>query len=167
MTGLAFFVITAGVIYAAMMDIRWLKIPNALHIWMLGLLPLVFAVDPAFQSLMRDDAVLRLVVAGLLLLVGFGLFARGLLGGGDAKLLAVLGLWLPSAIIIHWLVLITLYGAVLGAVLLICARLPLPVWLEGVGIGKGIRLGQPRMPYALPIAFATITVLVMFDMGVW
>jgi len=51
--------------------------------------------------------------------------------------------------------------------LLILSRLPLPVWLEGIGIGKGLRLGQPRMPYALPIAMATITVLAINQKGIW
>ena len=82
-------------------------------------------------------------------------------------MLAGLGLWVGTQDVVMWLMAITIYGAGLGAFLLIVSRLPLPVWLEGAGIGKGLRLGQPRMPYALPIALATITVLAMTQKGIW
>lgn len=161
MTGFAFFVVTFGVIHAAICDIRTLRIPNWLHLVMVGILPVAILIDSGFRQEIAHEYLLRCVMAIGLLVVGFVMFARGWLGGGDAKLLAWLGLWVPIDHFVAWLLFITLYGGAIGAVLLIMARMPLPAWLEGAGIGKGIRLGQPRMPYALPIALATITVLII------
>src|SRR2546423_1641073 len=79
-----FLLVTAGV-----SDLLTYRIPN----WMtaaiaLAFFPMAFATGlPAHQLLWQCAA------AAVLLAVGFGLFAAGLFGGGDAKLLAAASLW--------------------------------------------------------------------------
>ena len=77
-------VIAAGLfLIAAYGDIRTRRIPNtlALAVAVLGLLRLVLAGDPA-------AALLSIAIAAAVFAIGFLLFWRGWLGGGDVKLMA-------------------------------------------------------------------------------
>jgi len=108
MTGFALLLVTICVTWAAICDVRYLTIPNQLHLIMIGLLPGAFALDPGFQTAVLDDLWLRLVLGVAMLALGFCLFAKGWLGGGDAKLLAVLSLWIGSTQMAGWMLAITL-----------------------------------------------------------
>lgn len=58
-----------------------------------------------------------------LVLAGFALlFSRGLMGGGDVKLIAALALWFNFSTLLSFLVLMSLLGGVLSLVYLIMAR---------------------------------------------
>ena len=85
---------------AAVSDVKRLTIPNSFCLGILVLYP-VFLVAPPSPV----DWLGGLLVAGGVLVVGFLLYATGRVGGGDAKLLAVVSLWagpelLPGLVII-------------------------------------------------------------------
>jgi prepilin peptidase CpaA len=63
-------------------------IPNWVVLSVIMLYPIWVFIAPA-----PVDWTMGLAMAGGLLLLGFGLFALGILGAGDAKLLAALGLF--------------------------------------------------------------------------
>lgn len=54
-----------------------------------------------------------------ILLIGFGLFAANLLGGGDVKLLAAATLWAPADFITHFIMIVSVAGAALGVIFLV------------------------------------------------
>ena len=92
-----------------------------------------------------------------LLLLGFILFLRGVWGGGDAKFLAVIGLWRGSPGLPGWLLLAAMMGGVLaGAFWLLrhlsrrrperCRGLPLR-WLRHPGVAARIA----RLPYGVAL----------------
>jgi len=74
---------------AAASDLRTMRIPN--------LLPMMLAIG----ALLLDppgawsEALSRLTVAALIGVIGLVLWMRHVLGGGDLKLLAAAGLWIP------------------------------------------------------------------------
>jgi prepilin peptidase CpaA len=72
-------------------DLRRMRIPNALSLLAVGL----FLVSAPFL-LTGEEAAMRGLVAGAALLVGFVMFAFGLLGGGDVKIFAALVLFVPT-----------------------------------------------------------------------
>ena len=79
-------------IVAAISDVRELRVPNRLCAT-IGLLFIGYAV----VALDLRAAGLAAAIGGLTLAVGFGLFSRGWLGGGDVKLLSVAALWAGPA----------------------------------------------------------------------
>jgi prepilin peptidase CpaA len=66
------------------------------------------------------------------------MFALGVMGGGDVKLIAALALWLPVGRFIEMMVVVAVAGGILTLVLLARHR-----WHK--------RLGQPEIPYGLAI----------------
>lgn len=142
--GLALAVILAGLlIVAAVTDIRSRIISNRLNLVIAALAPafwLAMGVEPwpgmAFQ-----------LAQGLIVLILFtGLFALGMMGGGDVKLLAAISLWLPLPALGFLIVLMSVLG---GAVTLVTA----------VHHRMTKRLGRPEIPYGVAIALAGLWVV--------
>ena len=130
-------VLAAMLIVAATGDLRSRRIPNWLNLaialtaipfwWMSGL------------SLWPDVAV-QIGIAAAVFGFFFILFVLGMMGGGDVKLLAALGLWLPLASVIKLLVIMAIAGGVLTVAMLIPHRM-----LKSAG--------NPEIPYGIAIAF--------------
>ena len=101
-------VIAAGLFFiAAYGDIRTRRIPNALALAVaaLGLLRLVLAGDPA-------AALLSIAAAAAVFAIGFLLFWRGWLGGGDVKLMAAAVLLVGAPAVSLFLIAMSLCGLV-------------------------------------------------------
>ena len=67
-----------------------------------------------------------LIVATILLLLLFAMYQRGMIGGGDVKLLVAVAIGLPLAGVIELLTVTALAGGVLGVVHLVMRALPQP-----------------------------------------
>lgn len=92
---------------------------------------------------------------GIVLVVGFGLFALGLMGGGDVKLLVALSFWTGWSMTSVMLFFLTaIFGAALVA-LVGLMRLTLPsFWVKrGKPLPRLLTRKQP-IPYGLAIAVA-------------
>lgn len=75
-----------------------------------------------------------------------GLFALGLMGGGDVKMLAALALWLPAGALLWLLVLMALLGGVVTVATLVHHRLRR-------------RVGPAEVPYGVAISLAALWVI--------
>ncbi|MBV9829672.1 MAG: prepilin peptidase [Alphaproteobacteria bacterium] len=143
---------------AAFEDFRRLIIPNLLTIALCGLWP--FYVATTAPSLEGIAAALGCAV--IVFVAGALLFARGLLGGGDVKLLSAAVLWAGPAATPKLLMLTCVLGGVLALFMLI------PVGRQLAAAGRML-LGQPPMmnerglsisvPYGIAIAGAAIFVM--------
>ena len=69
---------------------------------------------------------MHLAAAALVLVVAFGLFTQGWIGGGDAKLAAAATLWFGFGYLLDFLVYAALLGGVLTFALIQFRKLPLP-----------------------------------------
>ena len=76
------------IVYAAITDIRSLTIPNRVSLSVALLFPAAVVSSPV-----PIDWLGAMGVAALTLAIGFFMFARGWIGGGDAKLIAAIMLW--------------------------------------------------------------------------
>jgi len=95
-------------------------------------------------------------VGAVLFIIGFVLFATGLFGGGDVKVIAALGLWLGPLNIFSFLMLMAIFGGALAALLLIFRRIKIPQsWLESSTI-KGWHSKEEGIPYGVAIAIAAL-----------
>lgn len=124
-------------LFAAWGDLRARLIPN----WLNGL---IAAVGIAWWLAAGLPPLGFAIQAGLALAVFVlfaGLFALGMMGGGDVKMLAALALWLPLDALLRTLIIMALAGGVLTLVLLVRHKLKK-------------HEGQPEIPYGVAIAFA-------------
>jgi prepilin peptidase CpaA len=97
--------------------------------------------------------------AGLLVLgIAFGFFARGWIGGGDAKLAAATALWFGFEHLMEYLLYGSIFGGALTLALLQYRALPMPAML--VGRTWAERLHEPKggVPYGIALAAAAMVV---------
>jgi len=74
----------------AYFDLRYMRIPNALVLLALAL----FVLSAPFLG--WPEIGTRVAASLVVLVIGFALFAMGMFGGGDAKMMAALMLFVPS-----------------------------------------------------------------------
>jgi prepilin peptidase CpaA len=107
----------ALLVAAAVSDITRYRIPNLIVYAIVA----AFAVGAAFNF--AWPAIVWPVLAGVaMFLLGAGLFALGLFGGGDVKLIAAMALWTGFADLPRFLLIMGAAGGVLGLVLLLRRR---------------------------------------------
>lgn len=133
----------ALLIAAAITDLRARIISNRLNLAVAALAPLWWLANG--YALWPDMAVQLLVGAAIFTLFA-ALFALGMMGGGDVKLLTALALWFPWQAILSLVVLMALLGGVVTLVTVIHHKMT-------------HRLGQPEIPYGVAISLAALWLL--------
>jgi prepilin peptidase CpaA len=141
---------------AAYKDVQTRRIPNALVVAVaaLGIVRLIVAGDPG-------AALYSVAAAAAIFAVGFLLFWRGLIGGGDAKLIAAAALLVGFHWLFGFLVAMGLCGFVVTLAVLAAARLaprPAAVRLPATHSSTPAR---PTVPYGVAIAGSGILTLVL------
>src|SRR5579859_3724248 len=146
------------IITAAFEDCRRLIIPNPLVLALLALWPLELMVGPAPIAALPLLAAIGCAL--LVFVIGAALFARGLIGGGDVKLLAAAALWSGTAGTPQLVILTGLFGGVLAFFLLTPLGMQLSA-LRGTALGPtDSAIESNSVPYGLAIAAAAIIVVV-------
>jgi prepilin peptidase CpaA len=144
---------------AAFEDLRRLIIPNGLILGLCALWPLHVVTAPVLTLAAAGTATL---CAAAVFIVGALLFSRGLIGGGDVKLLAAATLWAGPAATVSLLVLTSLLGGVLCLLLLT----PIGALIAAVrpivrDSGDPARGANPVLvPYGVAIAAAALIVTI-------
>jgi prepilin peptidase CpaA len=100
----------------------------------------------------------HLAAGALVLAISFGFFAKGWIGGGDAKLVAATALWFGFSHLLDYLIYASLFGGALTLLLLSFRKYPLPLvlarqpWVQ--------RLHEPRgdIPYGIALAASALIV---------
>jgi prepilin peptidase CpaA len=152
---------TAGVVlfplamvYAGLMDLMTMTIRNSLVLG-IGLAWVVLAPLAGFPL---EQLGWHLAVALLVFSVAFACFARGWIGGGDAKLATVTALWFEPDNALLYFTYASFLGGVLTLLLLQFRTHLLPATLHGIPwIAK---LHEPRggIPYGAAMAPAALIV---------
>jgi prepilin peptidase CpaA len=147
-------VFPAILIVAALCDLLTMTIPNRLSLVLLVLFPVAAFVGDLSMPMIGWH-----VAAGAgILVLGFSMFALGWIGGGDAKLAAVMALWLGPFVLLEWTLLFAAIGGMLAMMILSSRHLPLPLSLanrEWIS-----RLHDPRtgVPYGIALAGAGLLI---------
>jgi prepilin peptidase CpaA len=145
---------------AAFEDCRRLVIPNGLILGLCALWPLHVMTAPMLTLMAAASAAL---CAAAVLFVGALLFSRGLIGGGDIKLLTAATLWAGPAATPTLLVLTGLLGGVLCLLLLTPAGALIAAARPSLRDPSGIatRGANPVLvPYGVAIAAAALIVTI-------
>lgn len=152
---LALVFFTGAMIFAAARDVATMTISNRL---VLSLAAAYLLLAPAAGIGVHDIA--SSIGAALAVLAGaFVMFARGWIGGGDAKLSAVVVLWLGHGSAVDFLFYTAVFGALAALTLLQFRRLPLPAFIRGNAWAKRLHLSEAGIPYGLAIAPAALLLL--------
>ena len=142
---------------AAFEDCRRLVIPNGLVLALLALWPVELLLGPSPVALLPLLA--GLGAALLVFVIGAGFFSRGLIGGGDVKLLAAAALWAGARGTPELLILTGIFGGLLAGFLLTPLGMQLSA-LRGTLPGAGeSALEMNAVPYGLAIAAAALVVV--------
>ncbi|MGE3770940.1 MAG: prepilin peptidase [Bdellovibrionales bacterium] len=129
-------------------DIRQFRIPNIATALLL-ILGIIFGfVTNNFDWLSHASAAL------ILFIICFALFHYGLLGGGDTKLIPVVGFWVGFAYLLPFLLIMTGAGAVLGIVVAVFSAIRTRKLSADAENKTAWR--KKAMPYGVAIGFASL-----------
>lgn len=144
-------------VFAALHDINRLTIPNWLNLALAGLF-----IPAAAVSGLPVEMIGGHVLAGLAaFVIAFGLFAFGVFGGGDAKMIPAVMLWLGPSASIPFLITMALVGGLCALVIVLvrnaipAAIVPGPIRAPfeekagvpyGVAIAAGVFFASPASP---------------------
>ncbi|MDP8994336.1 MAG: prepilin peptidase [Pseudomonadota bacterium] len=113
-------ILAAGLLAAALVDLRTRTIPNALTLAVALLaIPFWWAAGLALWP----EVALRVAVAAAVFALFTLFFLLRMMGGGDVKLAAAVALWLPAQAVLIMLVVMSIAGGVLTLAMLIRHRL--------------------------------------------
>ena len=116
--------------YAATSDLLTMRLTNRLT----GSLALSFVLIAAWVQLPMNMIFLQIGCGLFVLLIGFAMFSRGWLGGGDAKLAAGIALWLGWTHLVDFLFLSAMLGGALSLIILQWRRMTIPAALVHVAL---------------------------------
>ena len=134
--------------FAGIGDFLTFRIPN----WLSAAVALAF-FPMAWMTGMPLETIGMHAVAGFALLaLGFGLFAAGVFGGGDAKLMAAAAMWFGFANISSFLVYTILAGGLLGLAISFWNIVHIDAEVRGIAWFKRFFDFKPDIPYGLAFA---------------
>lgn len=140
--------------FAASSDLLTMTISNRLSLALAGgflLLTLVTGMTLAAFGM-------HIAAAAAVLIVAFGFFSQGWIGGGDAKLAAATALWFGFDFLLDYMVYASLFGGVLTIVLIQFRKLPLPAVLARQKWIMRLHETGGGVPYGIALAAAALVV---------
>jgi prepilin peptidase CpaA len=150
----------ALMVFAAISDLLTLTISNRVSIALAILfIPMAFAC-----GLPATEILWHLACGAAMLILAFGLFARGWIGGGDAKLAAATAIWLGFDHLGDY----ALSASALGG-LLTLAIIVLRIWPSAVLLARqwATRLHEPGTGIPYGIALASAGLLLYPETAIW
>ena len=139
---------------AALSDVRSLTIPNRYTLAIALLFPVYLL--PVGQL---TDWLTALAVGSSMLALGFLLFARGILGGGDAKLMAAVSLWSGLEHLPEFVILTSLAGGGIALILWLRERLNRAASISAVmATDVDSSFVKTPMPYGVAIGIGGVYV---------
>jgi len=140
--------------FAASSDIFSMSIPNRVS---LGLAAgfLVLAVASGMEA---QDILMHVAAGAIVLVIAFGCWAIGQVGGGDAKIASAASLWFGFAHLMPFLLYASLCGGALTLFVLQFREWPLPVSFAGQPWLVRLHDKKNRVPYAIALAFGALMI---------
>ncbi len=133
-------------------DVMTRRIPNSLIIGTAALfLPAALVTGMPLWIMS-----LHVATAAVLLLFGFGLFSFGVIGGGDAKMMAAAGLWLGFPCSILFVTFSALAGGILAAAIGLWFLVTMEGGIHSAWFDKAVAPLKPSVPYGFAMAAGAI-----------
>jgi prepilin peptidase CpaA len=140
--------------FAASSDLLTMTISNRVSI----LLVAGFFALASLSGMAMTEVLFHVGAGAVVLIVSFGFFARGWIGGGDAKLAAATAVWLGFGYLTNYLVYASLLGGALTFLLIEFRLVPLPGLLAGQFWAQRLHRQGGDIPYGIALAGAALLV---------
>ena len=157
---LLFALFPAALAYAAASDLLTLTIPNRLVL----AIAILFVVMAPVAGIGWSDFGMHIVAGAIVLALGFACFAFGWIGGGDAKLAAVIALFLGAQDAIEFVGLASIFGGVLTLALLGFRQVPVPAFIIRQPWVQRLHDRNTGVPYGIALAVAALAI---YPHSVW
>jgi len=144
----------AAMIFAAASDLVTMTISNRLSIALF----LAFFAVAALIGMPLPDMGRHMIASAIVLAFAFGFFARGWIGGGDAKLAAATALWLGFSHLMDYLLVASIIGGALTLLILQARKWPLPNVLARQPWIARLHAVETGIPYGIALAAAGLIV---------
>jgi prepilin peptidase CpaA len=140
--------------FAASSDLFTMTISNRVTMVLVGgFLALALA-----SGMTPGDVMSHAGAAIAVLAVSFACFARGWIGGGDAKLAAATALWLGFDHLMAYLLYASIFGGILTLVMIRFRLMPLPQALAEQDWVKRLHRLDGGVPYGIALAIAALLI---------
>jgi len=140
--------------FAASSDLFTMTISNRVSLALIG----GFAAMALINGMSASEVLAHLEAAAIVLVVTFVFFARGWIGGGDAKLASATALWLGFDHLMVYLLYASIFGGVLTFALIRFRLMPLPMALAEQDWVKRLHRMDGGVPYGIALAAAALLV---------
>jgi prepilin peptidase CpaA len=142
------------VAFAASSDLLTMTISNRVSLALTG----GFLAMALMSGMGTMEVLSHLGAAAVVLVVSFGFFTRGWIGGGDAKLAAATAMWFGFEYLMNYLVYASLLGGALTLLLIQFRLVPLPGLLAGQFWAQRLHRQDGDVPYGIALAGAALMV---------
>jgi prepilin peptidase CpaA len=140
--------------FAASSDLFTMTISNRVTLALVG----GFVVMALVSGMSLGDIMANVGAAATVLAVTFVFFARGWIGGGDAKLAAATALWLGFDHLAVYLLYASIFGGVLTLAMIRFRHMPLPAALAEQEWVKRLHRLDGGVPYGIALAAAALLI---------
>ena len=140
--------------FAASSDVVTMTISNKVSLALGG----GFLAVAIASGLSPGDIALHFAAGATVLILGFGCFACGWIGGGDAKLAAATALWFGFEGLLSYLFAASLLGGALTLLVMQFRVLPLPQLLRGQSWAERLHSKDAGVPYGVALAAAALLI---------
>lgn len=138
----------AAMIVAGVCDLFTMTISNKIS---LGLI-IGFLVLAVFSGMDIESIAMHLLAGLAMLAISFALYAKGWIGGGDAKLFAATAIWMGWPNLLEYTVITSLFGGGLTIALLTLRNIPMPSILVKQYWFNRLHTLENGIPYGLALA---------------
>ena len=140
--------------FAASSDLLTMTISNRVTL----ILVAGFAALAIGSGMSPGDVLSHIGAAAAVLAVTFAFFARGWIGGGDAKLAAATALWLGFDHLMAYLLYASIFGGILTLAIIRFRLMPLPQALAEQEWVKRLHRLDGGVPYGIALAAAALLI---------
>jgi prepilin peptidase CpaA len=144
----------AMMVFAASSDLFTMTISNRISLILIA----GFFVLALASGMNPNDVLSHVGAAFTVLAVAFVFFARGWIGGGDAKLAAATALWLGFDHLMAYLLYASLFGGVLTLLMIRFRLMPLPAMLAEQEWVKRLHRLDGGVPYGIALAASALLI---------
>ena len=151
---LTFLFFPALMAFAASSDLFTMTISNRVALVVVA----GFFVMAMFSGMNLQVVIWHVAAALAVLAVTVVFFARGWIGGGDAKLAAATSLWLGFDYLLPYIVYASIFGGILTLALLRFRQMPLPMALAKQDWVERLHKAGNGVPYGIALAAAALLI---------
>ena len=150
-----FLVFPAAMALAGSMDLFTMTIPNRISLLLIGGASFVLRHSPAWGWMEIGTHALTGIA---MLAIGIAFFAKGWIGGGDAKFFAATALWLGHEHLFEYALVAAVFGGLLTVALLLVRYFHLPLALARIGWIARLHDANHGVPYGIALAAAGLLI---------